>query len=60
MCAHRNGREFGRAVRRLVDTPVGEPCQRPGGQDKGIGDLYRATERDGTFCYTFFKALAVR
>ena len=28
--------------------------------DKGIGDLYRATERDGTFCYTFFKAVAVR
>jgi SAM-dependent methyltransferase len=28
--------------------------------DKGIGDLYRATERDGTFCYTFFKAFAAR
>ena len=25
--------------------------------DKGIGDLYRTTEADGTFCYTFFKAL---
>ena len=24
--------------------------------DKGIKDLYRATEPDGTFCYTFFKA----
>lgn len=23
--------------------------------DKGISDLYRATEPDGTFCYTFFK-----
>jgi SAM-dependent methyltransferase len=23
--------------------------------DKGIADLYRATEPDGTFCYTFFK-----
>jgi hypothetical protein len=23
--------------------------------DKGIADLYRATEADGTFCYTFFK-----
>jgi hypothetical protein len=28
--------------------------------DKGIADLYRATESDGTFCYTFFKALATR
>ena len=24
----------------------------------GIRDLYRATESDGTFCYTFFKAVA--
>jgi SAM-dependent methyltransferase len=25
---------------------------------QGIADLYRATEEDGTFCYTFFKAFA--
>jgi SAM-dependent methyltransferase len=25
--------------------------------DKGIADLHRATESDGTFCYTFFKAV---
>ena len=25
--------------------------------DRGIEDLYRTTESDGTFCYTFFKAL---
>ena len=25
--------------------------------DKGIRDLYRTTEQDGTFCYTFFKAV---
>jgi hypothetical protein len=28
--------------------------------DQGIADLYRATEPDGTFCYTFFKATATR
>lgn len=28
--------------------------------EKGIADLYLATEADGTFCYTFFKAVAVR
>jgi hypothetical protein len=28
--------------------------------DKGITDMYRATEADGTFCYTFFKGPAVR
>lgn len=26
--------------------------------DKGIEDLYRTTEPDGVFCYTFFKAFA--
>jgi ubiquinone/menaquinone biosynthesis C-methylase UbiE len=28
--------------------------------DRGIADLYRATEADGTFCYTFFKATGTR
>jgi SAM-dependent methyltransferase len=28
--------------------------------DKGIADLYRTTEHDGVFCYTFFKAIAVK
>lgn len=28
--------------------------------EKGIKDLYRATEQDGTFCYTFFKATGVK
>jgi ubiquinone/menaquinone biosynthesis C-methylase UbiE len=27
--------------------------------DKGIRDLYRTTEPDGVFCYTFFKAIAI-
>jgi ubiquinone/menaquinone biosynthesis C-methylase UbiE len=27
--------------------------------DKGVADLYRTTEADGVFCYTFFKASAV-
>lgn len=28
--------------------------------EKGIRDLYRTAEADGTFCYTFFKAVAKR
>lgn len=28
--------------------------------DQGIGDLYRTTEPDGVFCYTFFKAFATK
>ncbi|MCE5306160.1 MAG: methyltransferase domain-containing protein [Acidobacteriales bacterium] len=35
----------------LVDADVWE---------QGIADLYRATAVDGTFCYTFFKATAVK
>jgi hypothetical protein len=26
----------------------------------GISDLYLAAEDDGTFCYTFFKAVGLR
>jgi SAM-dependent methyltransferase len=33
----------------LIDAPT---------FDQGIRDLYRTTEPDGVFCYTFFKALA--
>jgi len=28
--------------------------------DQGIRDLYRTTEADGVFCYTFFKAVGVK
>lgn len=28
--------------------------------DKGIRDLYRTSEEDGVFCYTFFKAVALK
>jgi SAM-dependent methyltransferase len=28
--------------------------------EKGIADLHRTTRSDGTFCYTFFKATAIR
>lgn len=28
--------------------------------DQGVADLYRTAEADGTFCYTFFKAVAER
>ena len=28
--------------------------------DKGIEELYRTTESDGVFCYTFFKAVAIK
>ncbi len=31
----------------------------PATYDRGIEDLYRTTEPDGTFCYTFFKAVGI-
>jgi hypothetical protein len=28
--------------------------------EKGIHDLYRTADFDGTFCYTFFKAIGIK
>ena len=28
--------------------------------NRGIKDMYRATEADGIFCYTFFKATSIK
>ena len=28
--------------------------------DRGVADLHRTGESDGVFCYTFFKAVAVK
>jgi hypothetical protein len=28
--------------------------------DRGIADLYRTTDIDGVFCYTFFKAFGIK
>jgi len=44
---------------------VGEQVVREGMMDaetwrKGIRELYRTAEHDGTFCYTFFKAIGVK
>ncbi len=38
---------------RAIDTGIIDPDTF----DQGVKDLYRTTEPDGTFCYTFFKAL---
>jgi ubiquinone/menaquinone biosynthesis C-methylase UbiE len=39
-----------------IDAKMIEPVEI----DEGIRDLYRTTEPDGVFCYTFFKAVAER
>lgn len=33
---------------------------RPDEFDRGVRDLYRTAESDGVFCYTFFKAVALK
>lgn len=38
-------------------TAIREGIVAPDVFDKGIRDLYRTAEMDGTFCYTFFKAV---
>ena len=38
-------------------SAIGEGITEPATFDKGIRDLYRTAGPDGTFCYTFFKAV---
>ena len=45
---------------RLMDKAIHAGLIKESDWDKGIRDLYRTTEKDGTFCYTFFKALAYK
>lgn len=39
---------------------LGQGLIDPSAWAAGIGDLHRAADSDGTFCYTFFKAVAMR
>jgi len=44
----------------VADQAIGQGLMDPVSWAAGIRDLHRAAEDDGTFCYTFFKAVAVR
>jgi len=39
------------------EQAIAEGLADPDAWDNGIKDLYRTTEQDGMFCYTFFKAV---
>jgi hypothetical protein len=39
---------------------VGQGLMTPGDWTAGVSDLRRAASPDGTFCYTFFKAVAFK
>lgn len=45
-------------VEGVRDQAIGNGMITREAWEQGIGDLYRTTERDGSFCYTFFKAVA--
>jgi SAM-dependent methyltransferase len=51
---------FTAMVEGIGEQAVGQGLMDEEGWAAGIKDLYRAAEDDGTFCYTFFKAVGSR
>src|SRR5215469_4147990 len=51
---------FTAMVEGVADQAVGQGLIDAASWSAGIRDLRRAAEDDGTFCYTFFKAVALR
>ncbi len=49
---------FTAMIEGIRETAIKAKMIEPAEIDKGIRDLYRTTESDGVFCYTFFKAVA--
>lgn len=47
-------------VEGVRDQSLGSGMIDEASWEKGIKDLYRTTESDGTFCYTFFKGIAYK
>jgi ubiquinone/menaquinone biosynthesis C-methylase UbiE len=51
---------FTAMIQGVRDSALSEGILDQATFDKGIKDLYRTAEPDGVFCYTFFKAVAVK
>jgi SAM-dependent methyltransferase len=51
---------FTAMVEGVGEQAVGQGLMDEASWTAGIRDLYRAAEHDGTFCYTFFKAVGLR
>ncbi len=49
-------RTFTAMIEGVRDAAVGAGLIEPEVFEEGVRDLYRTTEEDGVFCYTFFKA----
>jgi SAM-dependent methyltransferase len=53
-------RTFAAMVEGVGEQAVGQGLMERGEWEQGVRDLYRAAEPDGTFSYTFFKAVGRR
>lgn len=53
-------RTFAAMVSAVGEQAVGRGLIDEATWEVGIRDLHRAAEADGTFCYTFFKAVGLR
>lgn len=53
-------RTFTAMIEGVRDSAIGAGIVEPEVFDAGIRDLYRTAERDGVFCYTFFKAVGTQ
>ena len=53
-------RTFTAMVEGVGEHAIGQGLMDEVSWSAGIRDLYRTAEQDGTFCYTFFKALGLR
>ena len=42
------------------ESAIRDGMIEPRSFEQGVKDLYRTTEPDGVFCYTFFKAIGVK
>jgi SAM-dependent methyltransferase len=51
---------FSAMVEGVTDAALAAKLMAPDDWAAGVRDLYRTAESDGVFCYTFFKAVAVR
>jgi SAM-dependent methyltransferase len=47
-------------VRGVREAAIAQGLMEASDFDRGVADLYRAAEPDGTFCYTFFRARATK
>jgi hypothetical protein len=51
---------FTAMVAGVRDSAIDAGMTEPEAFDAGIRALYRTAERDGVFCYTFFKAVGTK